>query len=86
MKKTTDIYLAAVFSALGANLEHVDRDDPKHMIFEFSPRTVTSDALPKFPVQDLDEIERSWVNKVLLINAVDLCDAIKRMKSVVHSR
>ena len=46
-KKTTDIYLASAMSALGANLEGVDKSDPKHMVFEFSPKLakMVSDTL-----------------------------------------
>lgn len=85
MKITKDIYLAAALLALGAIYEGADRTDPKHMQFKFSPRNTQSDAIPSVAVQNLDFIESQWVNKSLVINAVDYADAIKRMKSIVHS-
>lgn len=86
-KKTTDIYFASALSALGAKLENVDKSDTRHMIFEFSPRTaqLASGAL-EVPAQDLDYLEREWANKTLLLNGVEYAEAIKRLKSVVHSK
>lgn len=86
--KTTDIYLASALSALGANLENVDKTDPRHMEFEFSPRKASTGALATIdlPIMDLEFIERQWANKTLSVNAVEFADAIKRMKSVVHSK
>ena len=87
-KPTSDIYLAAAFSALGATLESVDKTDPRHMQFIFSPRRITTGELSSIevPTQDLDVIETQWVNKALLVNAVDYSEAIKRLKGVVHSK
>lgn len=87
-KKTSDIYLASALSALGAKLEDVDKTDPRHMVFEFSPRTVSDGVLSelKIPTLDLDFIETQWVNRTLQVNASDYAEAIKRLKSVVHSK
>ncbi len=90
-KVTTDIYLAAAFLALGAKLEKTDRTDPRHMEFHFSSPVVVhlensvplSDGTPKL---DLNKLETDWVNKSLVINAFEFAEAIKRMKSIVHSR
>lgn len=84
-KKTSDIYFASALSALGAKLESIDKTDPRHMVFEFSSPESSSDAIPKFAVLDLDYIERGWLNKVLPVNAPEYAEAIKRMKSIVHS-
>lgn len=88
-KKTRDLYLAAAFLALGAKYEGSDRTDPKNMEFIFSPKKVgESTALSGLDAAtlDLDFIEAQWVNRSLPINAPDYADAIKRMKSLVHSR
>lgn len=94
-KRTTDIYLASAFSALGAKLEDVDKSDPKHMVFEFSLNkpVFVSGALSQISTENvvagtltLGDIETQWVNKCLLVNAVEYAEAIKRLKSVVHTK
>ena len=87
MKSTKDLYLASAFLSLGAEYNGVDKTDSRHMIFHFLPRKVSTGELSKIdvPTQDLDDIETQWVNGNLLVNAVAFADAIKRMKSVVHS-
>ncbi len=86
--KTTDIYFASALSALGANLVNVDKTDPRHMEFEFTPRNASTGALAtiELPTMNLDVLERAWANKTLDVNAVEYADAIKRLKSVVHSK
>lgn len=98
-KTTSDIYLAAAFLASGAKLEKTDRTDPRHMEFTFSANgqsniVVTTTPIPPAtaaltltqPVVDLEAIETQWVNKQLKGNLFEFAEAIKRMKSVVHSR
>ncbi len=95
-KITTDIYFAAALLALGAKLDRTDKSDPRHMEFHFSaPATttgtvnLTTNAAPvisTIPALDLDRLETEWVNKSMKINAFEFAEAIKRMKSVVHSR
>jgi hypothetical protein len=92
MKTTTDIYFAAAMLSLGAKLDKVDRTDQRHMVFHLSspmkdvppaltgtPGTVTAPAL------DLDALELDWANGKVPGNLFDMAEAIKRMKSVVHS-
>lgn len=99
-KTTSDIYLAAAFLASGAKLEKTDRTDPRHMEFTFSaPVTASLKIAPtSTPVEtktavisvenvvDMEAIETQWVNKQLKGNLFEFAEAIKRMKSVVHSR
>lgn len=85
-KKTRDLYLAAAFLALGAKYEGSDRSDPKNMEFIFTPKMSESKDIPPIVEQDLDAIEAQWINRKLVINAPDYADAIKRMKSLVHTR
>ena len=100
-KITTDIYFAAALLALGAKLEKTDKTDPRHMEFHFSspmrpaPLALTGGVdqpftanlpLTQIPVLNLEGLESEWVNKSLTINAFEFAEAIKRMKSVVHSR
>jgi hypothetical protein len=87
-KSTSDMGLAAAFFALGATLASVDKTDPRHMQFTFSPRQITTGELASvgIPTQDLDSIELLWANKSLPVNAVEFYDAIKRLKGIVHSK
>ena len=88
LSSTKTLGLAAAWSALGANYESVDRSDPKHQEFTFSPRIVSSGELASIevPTQDLDVIEAQWVNKTLQVNAVEYYDALQRLKSLIHSK
>lgn len=89
-KRTTDIYFASALSALGATLESVDKTDVKHMVFEFSlvkPDPVQEPLMAAITTgKDLDVWENQWANKSLFVNAVDYAEAIKRLKSVVHTK
>lgn len=93
MLQTTDIYLAAALMSLGAKLDKVNRDDPRHMEFamslpvpEFASPVLASATEPVKVQASLDIYEKQWQNGELLVNAVKFSEAIKRMKSVVHSR
>lgn len=94
-KITTDIYFAALLLAVGAKLEKTDRTDPRHMEFHFSApetsqgvvaSTEGGSVVTTVPGLDLDELENSWINNKYKVSAFDYAEAIKRMKSVVHSR
>lgn len=87
-KKTSDIYLAAAMLSLGAELVKTDKDDPRHMVFEFRavPANELSDPLTLVrPLVDLEWVENQWVNGQLLVNGPRMADAIRKMKSVVHT-
>jgi len=90
-KRTKDIYFASALSAIGAELVGVDKTDPRHMEFEFSSEKLFDSPILRDAVKDgivytLDDYEIRWANGVFPINAVAYADAIKRMKSIVHSR
>lgn len=74
-KTTGDLYLASAYLALSFELSGVNRDDPRHMRFTFLGKSK----------EELDEIENKWINRNLVVNAVDFAEAIKRMKSIIHS-
>jgi len=85
-KVTTDIYFASALIAMGATLENVDRTDLRHMEFSLS-----MDNLESLHGEDeasyLDVLERHWLNKQGTMGALyNMAEAIKRMKSVVHSK
>lgn len=82
--QTSDIYLAATLLALGYRLERVDRKDPRHMRFEFVPQIRTG-GLGDLAKAGMDEVETQWANRTLMVNAFDQAEAIKRMKSLIHS-
>ena len=82
--KTSDVYLSAALLALGYKLESVDRKDPRHMVFSFTSIT-TSGNLGELTRLNLEEIETFWANRTLTVNAFDFAEAIKRMKSLIHS-
>lgn len=92
MKTTTDIYLAAAFLSLGAKLDKTDKSDPRHMVFQFSsplksvpPALTGTPGTVMAPSLDLDALENQWVNRNLMVNAFEFAEALKRMKSLVHS-
>jgi len=74
-KSTRDIYLAAVWMALGAKFVKADRTNIRHQIFHFK-----SDAV------DFDDVEKKWTNAELTVNAVQFKDAIQRMKGIIYSQ
>lgn len=83
---TSDIYLSAALSSLGAKLDSVDKSDPKHMQFTFSPKPEFQTGALADLRQDLESLKLEWTNKTLMVNAADYAEAIKRMKSEVHTR
>ena len=87
MKQTTDVYFGAALLALGYKLEEVDRKDPRHMKFVFVGKSDGNlGALHEDITQEnLDSLEASWANRSLVVNGWDFAEAIKRMKSVIHS-
>lgn len=82
---TKDIYLAAALSALGARLESVDKSDPKHMEFVFVPKQEFQTGALADLGQNLEALKLEWTNRTLMVNAADYSEAIKRMKSEVHT-
>lgn len=86
-KITSDIYFAALLLSVGAKLDKVDRTDPRHMEFYFTPPVPTSPpGTPLPPAMDLDDLENQWINNTHRGLSFDYAEAIKRMKSVIHSR
>lgn len=91
MNSTKDIYLAACWLSLGARHERTDKTDTRHMEFFFSPKplfetgVIVSENMENPPAQDLDKIERDWVNGCVMVNAVQYKDALQRLKAVIHS-
>jgi len=81
---TSDVYLASACLALGYKLETVDRKDPRHMKFEFVGNLRTGE-LGNMVKNSLEDIETEWANRTLVVNAFDFSEAIKRMKSIIHS-
>lgn len=92
--KTSDVYLSAALLALNFRLEKVDRKDPRHMVFEFSDKTRTPLQEVRLSTEDgkiclsdnfISDVETMWANRTLTVNAFDFAEAIKRMKSLIHS-
>lgn len=82
--KTSDVYLSAALLSLGYTLDRINRADPHHMIFEFSAIAKTG-ALDELSQAGMKEVELQWANKLLQVNAFEFAEAIKRMKSIIHS-
>jgi hypothetical protein len=70
-KATSNFYLAAAFLATGAELEDVDRLDPKHIRFLFIGEGLT-------------ETEKAWDSKTLVVNAREYADSIREIKLKIH--
>ena len=82
--KTSDVYLASALLSLKYELVNIDRTNPKHMIFEFSAGTSENlgDAVRTY---NIENVEKMWANQTLTGNLNDFSEAIKRMKSLIHS-
>ena len=86
MNSTKDIYLSALWMAMGAKFERVDRTDPRHQVFYFSESDVPAPDGSRVLVGiDLLDLEKQWVNKEIKVNAWEFKEAIQRMKSIIHS-
>ncbi len=88
--KTSDVSLAAAFLALGYKLSGVDRFNPRHMVFEFESdlaplRTMVNESAKAVHIPSIKDVETAWANRTLMVNAVDYSEAMKRMKSLIHS-
>lgn len=71
--QTKDLYLAAAILALKVGtLETVDKHDKRHMKFLFSGL-------------GLEAVQDRWTNRLVEVNAADYADAIRKMKSIIHS-
>lgn len=89
-KSTTDIYLAAAFLSMGAMLDNVNKDDPRHMIFEFTSSSIDdSHVTVSYNLSDfeskMDLWENQYANGILMVNAIKFKDALQRLKSIVHT-
>jgi len=73
--ETKDIYLSAIFIALGGFYSHADKSDPRHQIFYFRDNGNVN----------FDEVVSEYVMGTLVINAAAFKESIQRMKSVIHS-
>lgn len=82
--KTSDVYLSAALLALGYKLESIDRKDPRHMVFSFET-SIKSGTMGDIFQKDITRVETEWANRTLTVNAFDFAEAIKRMKSLIHS-
>jgi hypothetical protein len=82
--KTSDVYLSAALLALGYKLSEIDRTDPRHMVFGFLAVAETG-SLGELSKAGLKYVETEWANRTLVVNAFDFAEAIKRMKSLIHS-
>jgi hypothetical protein len=82
--KTSDVYFAAALLSLGYKISNVDRSNPRHMVFEFTPK-VSTGTLGEMDKTSLADIETQWVNRTLLLNGREFAESIKGMKSLIHS-
>ena len=86
---TSDVYFAAALLSLGYVLEKVDRTEPRHMQFHFGVKqngdANLGDGLKTIRQAGFDDVKLQWTNKSLVVNAFEFADAIKRMKSTIHS-
>ena len=73
--KTKDIYLAAIYIAVGGSYLYADKEDPRHQIFVFEPTDLV----------DYEKIKTDYINGSLMVNAVAFKESIQRMKAEIHS-
>lgn len=95
MLSTSDIYFAAALMALGAKLKETDKEDPRHMVFDFeleapkfeSPALQAAVENGTTTKEDiLKGYEKAWANGDLCGNLIAFAEAIKRLKSIVHTK
>lgn len=82
--KTKSFDLAASLMACGYELVGVDKTDVKRMEFSFEPKIKTGN-LGELGQASMEEVKLQLVNKTLMVNAQDILDAMRRLKSVIHS-
>ena len=70
---TKDIYLAAAYLAIGAVLDDVKKDDPRHLRFVFLCDNVELD------------VEDSYINGKLMVSASKYAESIRHLKSIIHA-
>ena len=86
--KTSDVYLASALLSLNYRLINIDRTNPKHMIFEFGHFESNNNmgkVGEELIKENLNNVEKAWANRTLVGNLNDFAEAIKRMKSLIHS-
>lgn len=92
--RTSDVYLSAALLAFGYKLESIDRKDPRHMVFSFTDkshnplhtmRLIDEEGKMVLSENFIEDVETMWANRTLTVNAFDFAEAIKRMKSLIHS-
>ena len=82
--KTSSIDLAASLLSLKYELVKVDRTDPRRMEFHFEPQVRTGE-LGELGIVGMENIKYQLANKTLVLNAQDTFDAMRRLKSIIHS-
>ena len=89
-KQIGDMYLAAALLSYGADLQDVDRTDPRRQKFEFTgqvPNVViidSSHATSVLPEVSIREFETLFISKKLMFPP-SYPDAIRRIKSAIYS-
>jgi hypothetical protein len=88
MHKTSDVYFASALLSKNYKLCEVDRTDPRHMVFffDYGDKSNLGQVHDSVLQENIDTIETQWVNRSLQVNAFDFAEAIKRMKSLIHSQ
>lgn len=82
--KTSSIDLAASLLSLKFTLVEVDRTDSRRMEFHFDA-PITSGNLGELSKDMMEDVKLRLANKTLMLNAQDTFDAMRRLKSIIHS-
>jgi len=82
--ETTSIDLATSLMALKYELVKVDKTDPRRMKFHFEPQIKTG-GLGDLALAGMEDVKLQLANKTLVLNAQDAFDALRRLKSIIHS-
>ena len=78
--KTTKLSLAAALISLGAELDYVDKKNPRHMEFHLTFSAPFMDEN-----EWLDSMVRAWESREMMVNARDYEDALQKLKVEVHN-
>lgn len=88
MDAISDMYLAAALLAYGAELEGIDRSDPKRQKFRFSGEikqvfTLSDNVVLRIESPSFDDVRTRFVGRTL-VYPPSYVDAIRRIKAAIH--
>jgi len=87
-EQVSDMYLAATLLAYGADLDDIDRDNPRRQLFTFSGEiqeiwVKAGNAVLRIEKPTFDDINTKWAGNSLMFPP-NFVDCVRKIKSVIH--